>query len=315
MNRLCIAVLCVAGWSLAASNAQAQPILKRVEELVREQLGAAREALAAEPGYLGFIGDDAPDGNGVVLLEVYPDQPAARGGLMAGDVIDQIDGRPVRNMTDMSAALDGKTAGQQVPVRVRRQAGPENLTVTLGRKPIPGQSSELPEPAAAPTQGAPAAAAAGPRLGVRTIPVTPEVQRQNNLPDSSGAQVVSVAVDSAAARAGIPVGAVITSFDGQSIRSPEELAATVRKLQKGQAQLRYVQSGRASEVAVGFNLPAAATLQETQTRPPQPAVLPPASIEPALPAPDAAQRMQALERRVEELEQRIKALEAKPSQP
>ena len=61
-------------------------------------------AQGAESGYLGLIGDDTADSSGVRLLEVYPNQPAAQGGLASGDVITEIDGRKVRTVDEMLAA-------------------------------------------------------------------------------------------------------------------------------------------------------------------------------------------------------------------
>src|SRR5690606_1803392 len=104
MIRLHVAALSAAGLFLLVAPAAGQPILKRVEDLVREQLGAARSTATAEPGYLGLIGDDTPGANGVRLLEVYPNQPAAQAGMAAGDLITEIGGRKVRTMDDMLAA-------------------------------------------------------------------------------------------------------------------------------------------------------------------------------------------------------------------
>ena len=76
------AVGAVIGLGLIHSSGYAQPILKRVEDLLRDQLSGTKAAdQAAERGYLGLIGDDTPDNSGVQLLEVYPNQPAAQGGL------------------------------------------------------------------------------------------------------------------------------------------------------------------------------------------------------------------------------------------
>src|SRR5690606_21163545 len=56
----------ILGMLFLSTPAQAQPILNRVEELLRDQLGGAiSQTPSEEQGYLGLIGDDTPDGSGV----------------------------------------------------------------------------------------------------------------------------------------------------------------------------------------------------------------------------------------------------------
>ncbi len=284
---------------------------------MRNQLGGARPGDGAEAGYLGLIGDDTADSSGVRLLEVYANQPAAQGGLAAGDLITEIDGRKIRTVDEMLAALQGKAVGAQLPIAIQRDGAEQKLNVTLGRRPPAEQPSEdLP----APEQPVQPPVPKGPRLGVRTVPVTPEVQRQNALPDTAGAQVVSVAVGSPAEQVGIPLGAVITAVNGTPIRTPEDLATAIRRIKAPEVKLKYVESGRPLEATATLDIPAAtlappattgAPLLETRARPPQASPLAPAEVQPALPAAGDDVRIEAIEKRVQELETRLKALEEK----
>ncbi len=245
------------------------------------------------------------------MLEVYPNQPAAQAGLAAGDVVTEIDGRRIRTMDDMLGVLDGKPPGTKLPFTIQRDGAAQKLAVTLGRR--PQEPGTLQEDLPVPDQPPPLALPGGPKLGVRTIPVTVEVQRQNALPNNDGAQVVSVGVDSAAAQAGIPLGAVITGVNGQPIRTPQELAAAIQNVVKSEVRIAYVQSGRKVEATATLDVPAAGDgpQLETRARPPQPSPLSPAELQPALPTGDAESRIDALERRVRELEARINSLEGK----
>jgi S1-C subfamily serine protease len=88
-------------------------------------------------------------------------------------------------------------------------------------------------------------------LGVATTAITPEIQQQLGLKESSGAAVQQVGAGSPAEKAGIQTGDVIVSFDGQPITSPEDLLAVLHKHQPGdQVQLTYSRNGTKHTVTV-----------------------------------------------------------------
>lgn len=294
---------------------QAQPILKRVEQLLRDQVDAARNPTAAPatPGYFGVIADNRPDGSpGVQVLEVPEAGPAALGGLEVGDIITAVDATTVRNMDDLSRALTGKAAGTKIRIKLTRAGLEQQHEVTLGVRPARLQGPDAPSPAPAaaeeiPLPGPPAPdhtpapdhapAPRGPRLGVRTVDVTPEVQRANRLPALSGALVTSVTPGSPAARAGIPLGAVITLANIHKVSSPADLAAAVQQSQD-EIELTYVVAGKTTSRLVTFN-DAGATGGALPQR-----------VHPIAAPAEWEQMRAALETRIRELEQRVEKLEA-----
>ena len=78
---------------------------------------------------------------GVLVMDVVPGSAAETAGLHAttetqdgivwGDLIVEVAGKPVENSTDLFAALDGATAGQTVSLTVLRDGRREQLQVTL----------------------------------------------------------------------------------------------------------------------------------------------------------------------------------------
>jgi serine protease Do len=64
--------------------------------------------------------------SGVLVSAVIPDNKARRGGLRAGDVIVQAGGKPVTNLANLLAALDG-ASGESVEVQVMRRREPVRL--------------------------------------------------------------------------------------------------------------------------------------------------------------------------------------------
>lgn len=80
-------------------------------------------------------------------------------------------------------------------------------------------------------------------LGVQLAEVTPEIARQFNV--SSGALVQEVVPGSAAANAGLEQGDVIVAFDGEPVRSVEDLLAALRQHQPGDhVSLVVVRAGK-----------------------------------------------------------------------
>lgn len=71
--------------------------------------------------------------DGVLILEVEKDGPAAKGGLQAGDIIQQLDNERVRRPGDVSRVLNQLQCGQEVPVRIIRQGKTKKLNVTIGK--------------------------------------------------------------------------------------------------------------------------------------------------------------------------------------
>ena len=71
--------------------------------VARGWLGAAMQPVRFNPAAQRRLGLDAD--SGLVILSVEPDGPAASSGLLVGDVIVKLDGRPIENVEDLVDAL------------------------------------------------------------------------------------------------------------------------------------------------------------------------------------------------------------------
>ncbi len=81
--------------------------------------------------YFGSIPDFRDDLKGVLFSDVTPNSPAAKGGLKAGDLLIEFDGKPIENLYDFTYALRAKKAGDVVPVVVKRNGQDLKVNVTL----------------------------------------------------------------------------------------------------------------------------------------------------------------------------------------
>jgi S1-C subfamily serine protease len=71
---------------------------------------------------------------GLILVGVQPDSPAAKGGLLLGDVLLAIDGQPLAELAQLQALLAEERIGKPATLRILRGGEPRELTVTVGAK-------------------------------------------------------------------------------------------------------------------------------------------------------------------------------------
>jgi S1-C subfamily serine protease len=99
----------------------------------RGWLGIATQPVRIPPALQRSAGTDA--GLGLVVVNVEPDSPAERGGVLIGDILLALDGSAVSDPGDVLAALGGDRIGQPIGLTVARGGRNEKLTVTAGERP------------------------------------------------------------------------------------------------------------------------------------------------------------------------------------
>jgi putative serine protease PepD len=110
---------------------------------VREVVPQLKRGRSIERPWLGVSTGTALGRRGAVVREVTAGGPAARAGLRpttsadgsGGDVILEVDGKTVAAPDDVAAAIDGKSPGDAVSVKVVRDGRERTLRVELGRRP------------------------------------------------------------------------------------------------------------------------------------------------------------------------------------
>ena len=112
------------GFAVPSNTARAVvPILEHGGTVKRPYLGV--ESAPASP--------TSP--NGAQVTRAVPGGPADKAGIKRGDVIVRIDGKAIRDPTDVAAAIAGKNPGDTVSVEVQRSGLTEGIDVTLGTRP------------------------------------------------------------------------------------------------------------------------------------------------------------------------------------
>jgi len=72
---------------------------------------------------------------GVLVVSVVPDSPAAKAGIQAGDVITKWNGRRLDNRVELVLQVGREKVGSQVKVQVIRENRPLELTVKIAERP------------------------------------------------------------------------------------------------------------------------------------------------------------------------------------
>lgn len=106
------------------------------------------------------------------------------------------------------------------------------------------------------------------QLGVTIAPVTPDIAQALGIASNGGALITQVAKESAAARAGLQAGDVVTALNGRKVKSAAELRNAIGLLRVGdKVQVALLREGKSRTVTAEIADPAAATTAAASSEP------------------------------------------------
>ena len=162
-----------------------------------------------------------PQDSGVILADVYPDEPGERAGLLIGDIVLSVDGKPMENGRQLEVNLYQRAAGDVTTLVVLRRG--ERLTRPVAvaeREDDPARFSELVTPERNLVE----------RLGVLAVDLTPELAAKvGNSRVLRGVLIASRALMSGA-EYGLQPGDVIVSVNGAPAGSLADLRSMIGRL-------------------------------------------------------------------------------------
>jgi hypothetical protein len=115
------------------TDASGRPAFVKVEPPTGPAISGSGGANGYGP-YFGSIPDMAGGGKGVRFADIRAGSPAAKGGLLAGDVMVEFDGKKVDNLYDYTYVLRQKKPGDAVVVKYIRNGQTQETTVTLEQR-------------------------------------------------------------------------------------------------------------------------------------------------------------------------------------
>ena len=181
------------------------------------------------------------DAQGALIGSVLPDEPAAKAGLKAGDIIVRVGRDDIRNSTELLRSVADLKPGTDVKITVLRNGKEFSTTVKLGERASQGMS-----------QGG-AQEEGGTSLSLTIRPLNKEDARSLQLPaNTEGLVILSVQPGSPAQEAGLRPGDVIQSANLTPVVSVDELASIVRKdgRERGAVMLQVNRRGESFFVTV-----------------------------------------------------------------
>ncbi len=100
--------------------------------VVRGYLGAG-----LQPARLGRKESDGSQSTrGVLVASLDPDGPAARAGLLVGDIITAWNGQPLERVREVVRLLGPESVGTSVALKLLRGGAPTDLKIVVGERPL-----------------------------------------------------------------------------------------------------------------------------------------------------------------------------------
>lgn len=208
--------------------------LKDKGQVVRGWLGVVIQDVDSD--LAEAYGLDRP--RGALIAQMEKDGPAEKSGIEIGDIILEFNGTEIIDSADLPHEVGLTKAGSEVPVLVVRNGDQKRLQVSVGSLEGEGENT------IASTGEDP-----GGRVGALIEELTDEQRASMRL--IGGVVITRVLPDSAAARAGLRAGDIVTLINNRPISSAENYRQAVAELPSGKAiPMRIIRNGRAGFVAL-----------------------------------------------------------------
>jgi serine protease Do len=214
---------------------------------------------------------------GVVLGKIVPDSPAAKAGLKENDVVTEINGQRVEGAAQFRRMIHEIPAGRSIQLTVWRDGRTQTISATLGKSeerrhamkmvtPTPGtfafRMPEIPDIPSMEWNGNMLFGGGQPRLGIDAEDLSGQLGAFFGAPEGEGILVRDVNSGSPAEKGGVKAGDVITSVNGERIRTVGELREKLSaKREENKDKAQTVKLGvlrNKSEISLNLELPAPA---------------------------------------------------------
>lgn len=160
--------------------------------------------------------------DGALIAEVSGGSAAEAAGLLAGDVVTELNGEPITRAADLSSRIAQARPGETVRLKVWRQRAAREITAKLGRADDGDKAPTQREDAETPGQ-----------LGLSLRALNGDELARLKL--RAGLRVE--AVSGPAARAGLMPGDVVLAINGTPVKTPEDVRGVVDKKPRSVALL------------------------------------------------------------------------------
>jgi len=179
--------------------------------------------------YLGILPQDVTptmakafgekDAKGIVVGDVSPSSPAQDSGIQRGDIILELNGKPISDSNQLRMSISMMAPGTSVQLKTLRNGNERNLTVKLAE--MPTETAKLNSQ----QEGGSKALD-----GVEVSNLNPAIAQQLGVPDNTkGVVVTNVDPASKMAESGLSRGDVIQEVNHQSVKNISEFQNALQK--------------------------------------------------------------------------------------
>ena len=195
-------------------------------KVVRAWLGVGIQPVTADLATKFSVNEN----EGVLVNEVFENDPAFRGGIKPGDIITKVDGKTVDTPNMLSRLIAGLEPGMAASIEVVRDGKRQLLSIPLSERrentttvaSIPSSRSEL-------------------KFGIDVQDLSPELAEKFKLKDAKGVLISKVDQGSIAQVEGLREGDLIKEVNRTDVGSVSEFSSAVAKAKRGETILLRVQ--------------------------------------------------------------------------
>ena len=200
-----------------------------------------------------FVADDDQNRNfvkayggtqGIFIQKVEPGGPAEKAGLQPGDIVTELDGKPVTRGQDLMDRVADASVGETMNVQVLRNGKKEDFKIVIGdrEKVFAGQLGNQRGEKAEPGEGTQA------KFGIYIHDLNSSLRQNLGYKGPAGVLVTQVEPGSFADDIGLQQQDIITNINRQPVTSAEELMKIQNTLKPGQAvAFKVMRAGRNQE--------------------------------------------------------------------
>lgn len=211
----------------------------RAGKVVRGRIGVSVQDVPRERPALEELG--LKQRTGALVAQVQKDTPAAKAGIEPGDVITEVNGKPVTSRDELIRIVTATKPGTTIPVKLLRDKKERTVSVTVEQLDLEAESGSL-----SGGEGETEDTSAG--FGITLGNVTPNLSRQLKLPaGTTGAVITDVEQGSAAEAAGLTQYDVILKVNGTSVANAAEASRILQKIPSGSRAMLLVWKTRQNQ--------------------------------------------------------------------
>lgn len=202
--------------------------LRKFGHVHRPEVGiTAQEITPTLAAGLGLLRDW-----GVIASDLTLDGPAMAAGMLPGDVVDQIDGRPIDSLADLSSSLYLHPEDQPLHVQVLREGKLVSFDLRQAEaRHGPDELADLAQPDQNLVR----------KLGILGLTVDARLKGLVHLREGTGVIVAARTLDATSVETGLQVGDVIHAVNRHRVDSLEALRAAIDAAKAGEPMVLQIE--------------------------------------------------------------------------